>query len=105
MTHSDQPFILTLTLDETLAQTLNQLREAHFPKERNFLAAHLTLFHALPSERKADLRRDLATICAETPTFRVVLPELKHWGKGVFAAPRGSPSPHSQSSVGRAVAE
>ena len=85
MTHSEQPFILTLTLNETLAQTLNQLREAHFPKERNFLAAHVTLFHALPSEREAGLRRDLANICAATPTFRVVLLELKHWGKGVFA--------------------
>ena len=85
MTHSEQPFILTLTLDETLARTLNQLREAHFPKERNFLAAHVTLFHALPNEREAGLRRDLANICAVTPTFRVVLPELKHWGKGVFA--------------------
>ena len=91
MAHSDQPFILTLTLNETLAHTLNQLREAHFPKERNFLAAHVTLFHALPSAHEADLRRDLATVCSETPVFEVVLPELEHWGKGVFAALEAPP--------------
>ena len=91
MAHSEQPFILTLSLDETLANTLNQLREAHFPKERNFLAAHVTLFHALPSEREADLRRDLGEICTETPTFEVRSPELKHWGKGVFAVLEAPP--------------
>ena len=93
MTHSDQPFILTLTLDDALAQTLNQLRKAHFPKERNFLAAHVTLFYALPSEREADLRRDLGEICTETPTFEVRLPELEHWGKGVFAVLEAPPLP------------
>ena len=47
MTHLEQPFILTLTLDKALAHTLNQLREAHFPKERNHLDAHVTLFQRL----------------------------------------------------------
>ena len=91
MAHSEQPFILTLTLDEALANTLNQLRETHFPKERNYLNAHVTLFHALPSEHETDLRRDLAILCSATPTFEVVLPELEHWGKGVFAVLEAPP--------------
>lgn len=49
------------------------------------MSAHVTLFHALPSEQAFTLRRDLVELCAETPPFEVVLPELKHWGKGVFA--------------------
>ena len=91
MAHLEQPFILTLTLDKALAHTLNQLREAHFPKERNFLAAHVTLFHALPSSQETTLRRDLEEVCAETLKFSVVLPELKHWGKGVFAVLEAPP--------------
>ncbi len=80
-----QPFILTLNLEDALAKTLDAPRKEHFPKERNYLSAHVTLFHALPSEQEPALRRDLADLCAETPPFEVVLPELKHWGKGVFA--------------------
>lgn len=81
----DQPFILTLILEPSLAQPLNALRKAHFPAERNFLDAHVTLFHALPNDQETMLRRDLATVCAQTPAFAVVFPELKSWGKGVFA--------------------
>ena len=84
MNLSGQPFILTLTLDDALAQTLNRLREAHFPKGRNFLAAHVTLFHALPSDQESRLRRDLNESCTQTPKFSITLPELKSWGKGVF---------------------
>lgn len=80
-----RPFILTLALDAELAQTLNALRTRHFPPERNFLAAHVTLFHALPGEREAALRGDLMEVCAATPPFGVTLPRLHHWGKGVFA--------------------
>lgn len=39
-----QPLILTLALDDYLARTLNALRQRHFPKKRNFLDAHVTLF-------------------------------------------------------------
>lgn len=79
-----QPFILTLRLDEHLAETLNELRARHFPPERNFIPAHVTLFHALPSEREAMLRADLDEVCSTTPTFKVTLPHLRSWGKGVF---------------------
>ena len=83
--NATQPFILTLTLKDTVANTLNELRKEHFPKERNYLDAHVTLFHALPSNQEATLRRDLEDICVQTPPFSVVFPELKHWDKGVFA--------------------
>ncbi len=79
-----QPFILTLRLDEHLAETLNALRSRHFPPERNFIPAHVTLFHALPSEREAALRADLDDVCPTTPTFDLALPRLRSWGKGVF---------------------
>ena len=49
-----RPLILTARLDELSQAYFNRLREQHFPIERNYLAAHLTLFHALPGvERQA----------------------------------------------------
>lgn len=42
------PLILTLSLDDASFEFFNDLRQQHFPAERNFLTAHLTLFHHLP---------------------------------------------------------
>lgn len=42
------PLVLTAMLDATTQSLFNALREAYFPPERNWLDAHLTLFHALP---------------------------------------------------------
>lgn len=81
---SARPFILTLKLEPRLSAVLDALRQAHFPPERNFLAAHVTLFHALPSDREAPLRRDLSDVVAATLEFGVALPRLGHWGNGVF---------------------
>ena len=44
------PLILTLALDTEGFQFFQALRQQHFPPERNFIDAHLTLFHALPNE-------------------------------------------------------
>lgn len=43
---------------------MNALRQAHFPPERNHLAAHVTLFHALPPSCEAELREALARLAA-----------------------------------------
>ncbi|WP_379921800.1 2'-5' RNA ligase family protein [Erythrobacter sp. R86502] len=41
-----QPFILTAALPPDLAGFAEGLRRAHFPPARNYLHAHVTLFHA-----------------------------------------------------------
>ena len=81
---TSQPFILTVKLEPHLSDTLDALRREHFPPERNFLAAHVTLFHALPSVREAALRTDLHEVAAATSVFGVALPGVGHWGEGVF---------------------
>ncbi|GAA4909639.1 2'-5' RNA ligase family protein [Mucilaginibacter defluvii] len=48
--HTENPLILTLKLDDKVQTYFNQLRARYFPSERNFLDAHLTLFHHLPAE-------------------------------------------------------
>src|SRR5205085_11092495 len=70
---------------------LDQLRRAHYPADRNHVAAHLTMFHALPPSSEAGVRTTLAQMAAERPprasieglmdlgggvAFRIVSPEL-----------------------------
>ena len=74
------PLILTLTLDEPAQARFDALRAAHFPPERNHLAAHVTLFHALPD---ADaIRQDVREAARRAP-FAVRVPRLRSLGKGV----------------------
>jgi hypothetical protein len=54
------PLIVTAELPEALQSRADQLRQAHFPPERNVLKAHVTLFHALPPMVEAELREVLA---------------------------------------------
>jgi hypothetical protein len=57
------------------------LRRAHFPAERNQLAAHLTLFHHLPPSIAPELKRRLAGATrVPAPAARVA---------GVFSLGRG----------------
>ena len=41
--------IITLQLEESARHYFNERRKAYFPAHINYLEAHLTLFHALPS--------------------------------------------------------
>jgi hypothetical protein len=43
------PLILTLRLDEESQAFFNMQRKRYFPPERNFMDAHLMLFHQLPN--------------------------------------------------------
>ena len=56
--------ILTAELPPALQARMNALRQAHFPPERNYLSAHVTLFHALPPSCEPELRDVLARLAA-----------------------------------------
>ena len=49
-------FIITAEMDDGSFAWLDGLRRRHFPPERNFLPAHLTLFHRLSSTQVSSLR-------------------------------------------------
>src|SRR5919112_1744177 len=55
------PLILSAVLDAPVQQRLDALRRAHFPPERNHLAAHVTLFHHLPGAEEDAVARALAS--------------------------------------------
>lgn len=44
------PLVATLSIASAAQAYFDDLRKLHFPKERNYLNAHLTLFNALPDE-------------------------------------------------------
>jgi 2'-5' RNA ligase len=77
-----RPLIVTLLLEETAQARFDRLRAAHFPPERNHLAAHVTLFHALPGEREDAVAADLAAAADRLP-FDVAVTGVRFLGRGV----------------------
>jgi hypothetical protein len=61
------PLIVTAELPEALQSRADQLRKLHYPPERNVLAAHVTLFHALPPSVEQELRDALAAEARAKP--------------------------------------
>jgi 2'-5' RNA ligase len=79
---SSEPLVVTLLLDDEPQGRFDRLRAEHFPTERNFLAAHVTLFHALPGEHLDAVRSDLVT-AADREAFDVAVTGLRFLGRGV----------------------
>src|SRR5215203_3846511 len=75
------PFILTLALNAEAETFFNALRQQHFPPERNFLKAHLTLFHHLPQEPKILL--DIEAFCARQQRISLQVAAVVGMGRGV----------------------
>ncbi len=61
----DAPFILTAQLPRDMHSWATGLRTAHFPPERNYLQAHVTLFHALPAQCGDEICETLARLAGE----------------------------------------
>lgn len=80
------PLVLTLALDGATFARLDELRRRHFPPDRNLVPAHLTLFHALPGENLAAIKRDLAAICGRQRPFRLMATGWKSLGRGTALA-------------------
>lgn len=75
------PLIVTAELPPDIYSWANQLRQDHFPPERNFLKAHVTLFHALPPSAEAEVRACLAEMVRRAPVPARVQGVMK-LGKG-----------------------
>ena len=77
------PIIVTATMGAADQRFFDTLRAAHFPPERNYLAAHITLFHQLPPSALDELDGLIRRIAADTPPPAARLRELYSLGKGV----------------------
>ena len=76
------PLILTLLLEDEAQARFDRLRAEHFPAERNFLQAHVTLFHALPGDHEDAVRAELGA-AADRPRFSVAVTGVRSLGRGV----------------------
>nr|WP_066557608.1 2'-5' RNA ligase family protein [Croceicoccus bisphenolivorans] len=81
-----RPIIVTAALPPALFAMANRLRQAHFPPERNHLAAHVTLFHAIAPSCEAELRRLLADIARDCPPPEAILTGVTSLGRGTALA-------------------
>jgi len=61
------PLVVTAELPEALQSRADRLRKLHYPPERNVVAAHVTLFHALPPSVERELRDALAAEARAKP--------------------------------------
>ena len=73
--------ILTIRFDATSQQHFEDMRQRHFPPERNLVPAHLTLFHVLPISD--EICTTLARTAAATRVFSLAVTGLRSLGRGV----------------------
>jgi hypothetical protein len=79
---ANPPLILTCLINQEAFDFFNALRKNHFPPERNFLDAHLTLFHHLPAE-EPDIMQAVGEACMQYPPVVLEVKEVVFTGKGV----------------------
>jgi len=77
------PLILTLQFDESSFAFFNEQRQRYFPPERNFIPAHLTLFHHLPGEHLSTIRQDIEACASSRKPFSIEVTGLRSLGRGV----------------------
>src|SRR5215218_8608132 len=80
------PLILTLQLDERSFAFFDEQRRRYFPPKRNFIPAHLTLFHALPGEHLGEVQQDIEARASGQKPFRLDVTGLRPLGRGVAYA-------------------
>jgi DNA-binding transcriptional regulator GbsR (MarR family) len=77
------PIIITAEMGKSDQAWANGFRRTHFPAERNFLDAHITLFHHLPPSHLPEIKSRLAALAAECPPPVAHLSEVMMLGRGV----------------------
>lgn len=85
-----RPLILTLRMDRGSFFRFERLRQTHFPAHRNFIPAHLTLFHHLSGDDPGAIAADIASVLRTRAPVRLNATGLRFLGRGVaytFDAP------------------
>lgn len=70
------PLVLTFCLDEASQARLDAWRARYFPAERNYLKAHLTVFHQLPGQQISQISQQLEEFAAEQETISIEFSRL-----------------------------
>lgn len=80
------PLIITAELPPDIAHWADALRREYYPPERNKLAAHVTLFHAMAPSQLDELKSVLARMAGEFAPPPAVLSGLLPLGTGTALA-------------------
>ena len=80
---SPAPIIVTAQMGPSDQAWADGLRRAHFPPERNYLAAHITLFHHLPPGQLPDIKARLAAMARAYAPPIATSSEVMFLGRGV----------------------
>lgn len=76
------PLIVTAKMDADSFDFFDELRRRYFPIERNFLSAHITLFHHLPGEEITAIEIDLQNIVLNYEKINLHFPSVRFLGRG-----------------------
>ncbi len=76
------PLIITAMLPADLHSWATQLRKENFPPERNYLAAHVTLIHALPPSSEGEARDCCSAMARDNAPVTARLLGVMKLGKG-----------------------
>lgn len=77
------PIIITADMGKADQAWANGLRRAHFSAERNFVDAHITLFHHLPPSHLPEIKSRLAALVQDYPAPVAHIRDVMLLGKGV----------------------
>ncbi|GAB5488632.1 MAG: 2'-5' RNA ligase family protein [Parasphingorhabdus sp.] len=83
MTRLLKPIIMTATMGDSEFAWANGLRKLHYPPERNYLSAHITLFHHLPPQGLEEIIRLIKQITQNHSRPVCALADVMHLGRGV----------------------
>ena len=82
------PFIVTGELPNDVLAWADGLRRAHYPPERNWLKAHVTLFHSFAPSLREELPRYLSAMATEYAPPAAEVSGLLDLGSGTAIALR-----------------
>ncbi|RFC62397.1 2'-5' RNA ligase family protein [Fulvimarina endophytica] len=77
------PLIVTLRFDDDAFERFQTMRKTHFPSSRNFIPAHLTLFHHLPGDKYETVCDELRKTAADWSPLTCKVSGVRFLGKGV----------------------
>ncbi len=77
------PLIVTLDLDPDSFAFFDEQRRAFFPPDRNWLSAHLTLFHHLPGQEEDKMVLQIAGLAIRHNPIPLRVTGLRFLGRGV----------------------
>jgi hypothetical protein len=77
------PIIITAQMGKADQAWANDLRRTHFPAQRNFVDAHITLFHHLPPGHLPEIKSRFAALAADNSAPDAHVQEVMFLGRGV----------------------